>query len=150
MKSGGQPPNLFYKLSRVLHLIRKLRPERETKTKTIKKTQTHRPKPKQTNKKIHKQNVTPGIKEKGRERKKEGREKKQPLLPKQEQILYLKMGKQAEKGGRERGERYRGSGDVSVCVYVRERERGTERGRERERERARAKYQRLCKISLER
>lgn len=43
------------------------------------------------------------------------------------------MGKQAEKGGRERGERYAGCGDVSVCAYVRERERGTERG-ERESE----------------
>lgn len=55
--------------------------------------------------------------------------------------------------GRKRGERERGEvhgiwGCECVCVYVRERERGTERGGERER--ARAKYQRLCKISLER
>lgn len=126
IKSGGHPPNLFCKLSRVLHLIRKLQPERE-------KNQTHSPKPKQ--KKIHKQNVTPGIKEKGRERKKEGREKKAAPLSQMRANTVPKNGETGRKRGeRERGEIHGIWGCECVCVCERERKRHRERGRERESE----------------
>lgn len=126
IKSGGHPPNLFCKLSRVLHLIRKLQPEREKnpnpqlQTKTKKNTQTKR---------------NPRNKRE-REREKERREREKAAPP--SQMRANTVPKNGETG-RKRGERERGEihgiwGCECVCVCERERKRHRERGRERESE----------------
>lgn len=102
---------------------------------TARKRKKPNPQPQTKTKKIHKQNVTPGIKEKGRERKKEGREKKAAPLSQMRANTVPKNGETGRKRGeRERGEIHGIWGCECVCVCERERKRHRERGRERESE----------------